>query len=185
MGKGRIEAFSDGVIAIIITIMVLELRAPLDGSLASLQKLTPIFVAYLLSFLVAAIMWVNHHNLIQAAPHATVRLLWLNIHLLFWMSLVPFATAYVGHHYAESLPAALYAMVHCGCALGFLFLRCEAIPRARWNPRATAKNVISIALYSSAAPLAYVSPYLSYGIFVLIPVLYFLPERIRTADEAG
>src|SRR5438270_13599389 len=123
MSTNRLEAFSDGVIAIIVTIMVLELRAPSQPTLAALGKVAPIFISYGLSFLVVAIMWVNHHHLIHAVHEVTARLLWSNIYLLFWMSLVPFVTDYLGKNYHEPLAVALYGLDLVLCASGFYFLR--------------------------------------------------------------
>src|SRR5271166_3501798 len=111
MGTNRIEAFSDGVIAVIITIMVLEMKVPRDTTLTSLLGIAPQFLAYLLSFLVVAIMWVNHHHLLHAARRADARLLWSNNNLLFWMSLIPFVTAYMGDHFRDPRAVALYGVV--------------------------------------------------------------------------
>src|SRR6202140_3100673 len=110
MTTGQLEAFSDGVIAIIVTIMVLELRAPSQPTLAALWKVAPVFLSYGLSFLVVAIMWVNHHHLIHAVREVTARLLWSNFYLLFWMSLVPFVTAYMGHNPHAPFPVSLYGL---------------------------------------------------------------------------
>src|SRR5436853_308860 len=123
MGTNRLEAFSDGVIAIIVTIMVLELKLPPDGTPQALARIAPTVLSYMLSFVVVAIMWVNHHQLIHAARRADGRLLWSNNFLLFCMSLIPFATAYLGQHYTDALPAALYGAVMTTCGLGFTWLR--------------------------------------------------------------
>ena len=123
MTTSRLEAFSDGVIAIIVTIMVLELRAPAQPTLAALWKVAPIFLSYALSFLVVAIMWVNHHHLIHAVHEVTARLLWSNLYLLFWMSLVPFVTDYLGKNYREPMAVALYGLDLAMCASAFYLLR--------------------------------------------------------------
>ncbi len=123
MSTTRLEAFSDGVIAIIVTIMVLELRAPSQPTLAALWKVAPVFISYGLSFLVVAIMWVNHHHLIHAVRGVTARLLWTNIYLLFWMSLVPFVTDYLGKNYREPLAVALYGLDLVLCSSAFYLLR--------------------------------------------------------------
>src|ERR1700693_1492003 len=123
MTTSRLEAFSDGVIAIIVTIMVLELRAPAQPTLPALRKVAPIFISYGLSFLVIAIMWVNHHHLIHAVRQVTARLLWSNLYLLFWMSLVPFVTDYLGKNYREPMAVALYGLDLTLCSTGLLFLR--------------------------------------------------------------
>jgi uncharacterized membrane protein len=189
MTTNRLEAFSDGVIAIIVTIMVLELRAPAQPTLAALVKVAPVFLSYALSFTVAAIMWVNHHHLIHAIHSVTARLLWSNLYLLFWMSLVPFVTDFMGKNYHEPLAVALYAFDLVLCSTGFYFLRMELIRQshheagmAEYHRRVQRKNAFAGALYLLAGPLAYVSIYASFFIFILIPATYFLPEK-RLAGE--
>ncbi len=184
MTTSRLEAFSDGVIAIIITIMVLELRAPAQPTLAALLKVAPVFISYALSFLVAAIMWINHHHLIHVVHSVTTRLLWSNVYLLFWMSLVPFVTDYMGTNYREPMAVALYGLDLFLCATGFYLLRTELIRQSGHDPEMTEyhqhiqrKNALSGALYLLTVPLAYVSIYASFLIFALIPAMYFLPEN--------
>jgi uncharacterized membrane protein len=184
MTTGRLEAFSDGVIAIIITIMVLDLRAPSEPTIAALLKVSPVFLSYALSFLVAAIMWVNHHHLIHAVHSVTARLLWSNLYLLFWMSLVPFVTDYMGKNYRQPMAVALYGLDLCLCATGFYFLRTELIRQSRddsamteYHEHIQRKNAFSGALYLLSVPLAYVSIYGSFFIFAVIPAMYFRPEK--------
>jgi uncharacterized membrane protein len=184
MTTARLEAFSDGVIAIIVTIMVLELRAPAQPTLTALAKVAPVFISYGLSFLVVAIMWVNHHHLIHAVRGVTARLLWSNIYLLFWMSLVPFVTDYLGKNYHEPLAVALYGLDLVLCSSAFYLLRIVLVEQDRHNSglaeyHATIqrKNAFSAALYFLSVPLAYVSVYASFIIFGLIPAMYFLPEK--------
>ncbi len=184
MTTGRIEAFSDGVIAIIVTIMVLELHAPSQPTLAGLWKVAPIFLSYGLSFLVVAIMWVNHHHLIHAVHNVTARLLWSNLYLLFWMSLVPFVTDYLGKNYHEPLAVALYGLDLVLCSSAFYLLRIILVEQdqrdgnlADYHRSIQRKNLFSAALYLSSVPLAYVSVYASFFIFALIPAMYFLPEK--------
>jgi len=184
MTTGRLEAFSDGVIAIIVTIMVLELRAPAQPTLTALGKVAPVFISYGLSFLVVAIMWVNHHHLIHAVHEASARLLWTNLYLLFWMSLVPFVTDYLGKNYREPLAVALYGLDLVLCSSAFYLLRILLVEQDRHNSglaeyHATIqrKNAFSAALYLLSVPLAYVSIYASFFIFALIPAMYFLPEK--------
>ena|ERR1700687_5578726 len=184
MTTGRLEAFSDGVIAIIVTIMVLELRAPSQPTLAALWKVAPVFLSYGLSFLVVAIMWVNHHHLIHAVHQVTARLLWSNLYLLFWMSLVPFVTDYLGKNYHQPLAVALYGMDLVLCASAFYLLRIILIRQdcldsglSEYHASIQRKNAFSGALYLLSVPLAYVSIYASFFIFALIPAMYFLPER--------
>jgi uncharacterized membrane protein len=184
MTTNRLEAFSDGVIAIIITIMVLELRAPAAPTLAAVVKVAPVFISYALSFLVAAIMWVNHHHLIHAVHSVTARLLWSNLYLLFWMSLVPFVTDFMGKNYREPMAVALYGLDLFFCASGYYLLRKELIRQSGndvemvdHHQRIQRKNALSGALYLLSVPLAYVSIYASFLIFALIPAMYFLPEK--------
>src|SRR5215467_285178 len=184
MPTNRLEAFSDGVIAVIITIMVLELKIPRDTTLTSLLSVLPQFLAYLLSFVVVAIMWVNHHHMLHVARHADARLLWTNNNLLFWMSLVPFVTAYMGNNHRDPRAVALYAFVLTLCALAFAFLR-SAIARHHrddeevfeYHRRVQHKNFFSMFLYASAVVLAFVNVWISYAIFAFVPLSYFLPER--------
>lgn len=184
MTTSRLEAFSDGVIAIIVTIMVLELRAPSQPTWPALLKVLPVFISYGLSFLVVAIMWVNHHHMIHTVHEVTARLLWTNLNLLFWMSLVPFVTDFAGKNYRQPMAVALYGLDMTLCSLAFCFLRSELIRQESHNFEMVdyhhgvqRKNIISLLLYLSSAPLAYVSVYLSFFVFALIPALYFLPEK--------
>jgi uncharacterized membrane protein len=184
MTTGRLEAFSDGVIAIIVTIMVLDLRAPSQPTLAALWTVAPVFLSYALSFLVVAIMWVNHHHLIHAVHGVTARLLWSNIYLLFWMSLVPFVTDYLGKNYREPLAVALYGLDLLLCSSAFYLLRIILVQQdlhdsalADYHRSIHRKNAFSLALYLASVPLAYVSVYASFFIFALIPATYFMPEK--------
>ena len=191
MTTSRLEAFSDGVIAIIVTIMVLELRAPSQPTWAALLKIAPIFLSYGLSFLVVAIMWVNHHHLIHAVRDVTARLLWSNLNLLFWMSLVPFVTDFLGKNYHQPMAVALYGLDLALCGAAFTLLRTELIHQDRdhgtlpdYHSTMRRKNAFSVALYLLSVPLAYVSIYSSYFIFALIPAMYFLPEKkLETSDH--
>jgi uncharacterized membrane protein len=190
MTTGRLEAFSDGVIAIIVTIMVLELHAPSQPTLAGLWKVAPVFLSYGLSFLVAAIMWVNHHHLIHAIHEVTARLLWSNLYLLFWMSLVPFVTDYLGKNYHEPLAVALYGLDLVLCSSAFYLLRMILIEQDQldgtlgdYHRSVQRKNAFSGALYLTSVPLAYVSVYASFFIFALIPAIYFLPEKRLAKQE--
>jgi uncharacterized membrane protein len=189
MGTGRIEAFSDGVIAIIVTIMVLQLTNPSQATFPALLKQAPIFLSYALSFLVVAIMWVNHHHLIHAVREVNARLLWSNINLLFWMSLTPFVTDFMGHNPHAPFPVSLYGLNLAMCGFAFWILRIEIARQHRHDPemseyhsRVQVKNLFSGLLYLSAAALAHVSIYISYFIYVLIPAIYFLPEKKLAAD---
>ena len=184
MGTNRIEAFSDGVIAVIITIMVLELKVPRDTTLTSLFSIAPQFLAYLLSFVVVAIMWVNHHHLLHAARHTDARLLWANNNLLFWMSLVPFVTAYMGNNYRDPRAVALYGAILSFCGLAFALLRAVIAGHHRDNPEMhlyhrgiQRKNLFTMALYIASVPLAFIDVRISFFIFAFVAISYFLPER--------
>jgi uncharacterized membrane protein len=191
MTTSRLEAFSDGVIAIIVTIMVLELHPPAQPKWSALLKTAPVFLSYGLSFLIVAIMWVNHHHMIHVVRRVTARLLWSNLNLLFWMSLVPFVTAFVGNNYREPMAVALYSLDLTLCSAAFYLLRVELIRQEPehsdmidYHRRIQRKNALSLLLYLSSAPLAYESVYLSFLIFALIPALYFLPEKKLSAPES-
>jgi len=184
MGTSRIEAFSDGVIAVIITITVLDLHVPGDSSLRALLNLTPLFLTYILSFVVVAIMWVNHHHMMHLAKHATARVLWANNLLLFWMSLIPFTTSYMGLNCRKPLAVAVYGAVLTMCALSFTILRHIVNqfhvdnPRlAPHNSRIARKSAFTTLLYCLSIPMAYLSVRVSFAIFVMIPASFFLPER--------
>ncbi|MGH9495791.1 MAG: TMEM175 family protein [Candidatus Sulfotelmatobacter sp.] len=190
MTTSRLEAFSDGVIAIIVTIMVLELHTPSQPTLDALWKVAPSFVSYALSFLVVGIMWINHHHMIHATHKVTAGLLWSNLNLLFWMSLVPFVTEFLGKNFRQPMAVALYGVDLLLCSLAFCLLRVELIRQARDNQNLVEyhmsiqrKNALSAALYLLSGPLAYVSIYASFFIFALIPALYFLPEKQLAAEK--
>ena len=185
MGKGRIEAFSDAVIAVIITIMVLEMKVPHGESLESLKPLVPVFLSYVLSFVYVGIYWNNHHHMLHAAK-VSGKVLWANLHLLFWLSLVPFTTAYIGENHLAPLPVALYGLELCLAGCAFDLLRREIARDQAGDPamaalhrRSSRINALSALLYLAAAPLAWVSVWLSVFIYVLVPVMYFMPRNIE------
>ena len=189
MTTNRLEAFSDGVIAIIVTIMVLQLTTPTQPTWPALLKQAPIFLSYGLSFLVVAIMWVNHHHLIHVVCEVNARLLWSNLNLLFWMSLIPFVTDFLGRNPRASLPVSLYGISLSLCGAGFSILRVELARQHSHDPemseyhsRIQLKNLFATLLYLAAAGLAHVSIYISYFIYVLIPATYFLPEKKLATD---
>lgn len=190
MTTSRLEAFSDGVIAIIVTIMVLNLHLPPQPTWPALFRIAPTFISYGLSFLVVAIMWVNHHHLIHAVRHVSARLLWSNLNLLFWMSLVPFVTDFAGKNYHQPMPIALYGLDLGLCGFAFYILRTVLVTQDRDTPhlaeyhqKVQNKNLLSTAMYLLSAPLAYVSIYASFFIFALIPAMYFLPEKKLAAPQ--
>jgi uncharacterized membrane protein len=189
MTTSRLEAFSDGVIAIIVTIMVLELRAPSQPTWPALLKVAPVFMSYGLSFLVVAIMWVNHHHLIHAVHEVTARLLWSNLNLLFWMSLVPFVTDFLGKNYHQPMAVALYGLDLAMCGSAFYILRIELVRQdgrdgnlRDYHAGVQRKNAFSAGLYFLSIPLAYISVYAAFFIFALIPAMYFLPEKKLAAS---
>ena len=184
MKTNRLEAFSDGVIAIIVTIMVLELKVPHDTSSAALFERWPVFLSYVLSFVVVAIMWVNHHHMIHAARRADAALLWSNNHLLFWMSLIPFATAYMGETHGTPLVVAVYGGVLALASMAFTLMRGVIAGQHRddadsitHHRRVQLKNLLSAGIYAGSVPMAFLSVRVSLAIFCLVPALYFLPER--------
>jgi uncharacterized membrane protein len=184
MEKNRLEAFSDGVLAIIITIMVLELKAPehADG-LADLKELLPVFLSYVLSFLYVGIYWNNHHHMFQATKHVTGGILWANLHSLFWLSLFPFTTAWVGKNHLAATPTAVYGFVLLMAAVAYYILQRTIINSQGRNSLLAAaigkdcKGKISPVLYLAAIPLAFVNPWIATGLYVLVAVMWFVPDR--------
>lgn len=183
MGTSRLEAFSDGVIAVIITIMVLELHAPAAPTTGAAAALVPGLLVYALSFIMVAIMWINHHHFFQHARRATPGLIWSNMFLLFWMSLVPFGTAWLGQHPTDPIPIAIYGATLAFCSSGFLLIQSALACQNREDERTLClfaririKAFISTVLYLLAATLPLWSPYPSLAIFVLIPAAYFWPD---------
>ena len=183
MSKGRLEAFSDGVIAILITIMVLELRVPEGVDPAALRPLVPVFLSYVLSFIYLGIYWNNHHHLFQIVRAVNGRVLWANMHLLFWLSLVPFVTAWMGENGFAAWPVALYGGVLLLAAVAYFILtRALLAVHAADSALATAlgrdfKGKISLLFYLVAIPLAFFVPWLSGGIYVAVAVLWLVPDR--------
>ena len=188
MQKSRLEAFSDGVIAIIITIMVLELKVPHGADLAALQPLLPVFLNYVLSFIYVGIYWNNHHHLLHATKRIDGRILWANLHLLFWLSLFPFATGWMGENHLAPIPTAAYGLVLLMAAIAYYLLERLIIARqGRDSVLAAAlgpdwKAVLSMTLYLLAMLLAFKSPQLASGLYVFVAMLWFLPDlRIERA----
>ena len=183
MGKGRLEAFSDGVIAIIITIMVLDLKVPPGADLAALRPLIPVFLGYLLSFTFVGIYWNNHHHLLHAVQGVNGNILWANLFLLFCLSLVPFVTAWMGENHFSTIPVAIYGVVLLLCAIAFTILaRLLVAHHGQDSTLAKAigsdqKGKISLLLYAVAIPLAFVHPRISLALYVTVAVIWFLPDR--------
>jgi len=183
MTSNRVEAFSDGVIAIIITIMVLELRPPHIPELAALRPLLPVFVSYAMSFVFVGIYWSNHHHLYQAVEHVNGGVLWANLHLLFWLSLVPFVTAWMGETHFAAWPVALYGLVLVMAAIAYTIMtRALLSIHADDSVLATAlgrdfKGKISIVINVAAVPLAFVKPWISCALYVIVAVIWLVPDR--------
>jgi uncharacterized membrane protein len=191
MGKNRLEAFSDGVLAIIITIMVLELRVPQHlieqlphpAELADLKPLLPVFLSYVLSFIYLGIYWNNHHHMFHAAKHVTGGILWANLHLLFWLSLFPFTPAWVGENHLAPTPTAVYGFVLLMAAIAYFILQRRIIASQGSNSLlATAigkdwKGKLSPVLYLAAIPLAFMSSWISDGLFIFVALMWLVPDR--------
>ncbi|MES1998779.1 MAG: TMEM175 family protein [Pseudomonadota bacterium] len=183
MGKTRLEAFSDGVIAIIITIMVLEMKAPHGAELSALVPLLPVFLSYVLSFIYVGIYWNNHHHMLHAVQSVNGAALWANLHLLFWLSLVPFVTGWMGENHFAPLPVALYGGVLLMAAIAY-FILAQVLIHLHGRNAALAvalgsdfKGKASIVFYVLAIPLAFVSQWLALAIYALVAALWFIPDR--------
>ncbi len=191
MNKGRMEAFSDGVIAIIITIMVLELTVPHGEELSGLRPLLPVFLSYVMSFVYVGIYWNNHHHMLQAVHHVDGRILWANLHLLFWLSLVPFVTAWMGENHFGTWPIALYGIVLLMAGIAYSILCWALIKRHGKNSTLAValgkdtKAKASVMLYAMAIGLAFVSRQLTLAIYVLVSVMWLIPDRRIEKTLAG
>ncbi|RYG24027.1 DUF1211 domain-containing protein [bacterium] len=183
MGKGRFEAFSDAVIAILLTIMVLELKVPHGSDFRALTPLLPVFLSYVLSFVYLGIYWNNHHHMIHATRHITGRMLWPNLHLLFWLSLVPFVTGWMGENHFAAVPMAAYGFVLLMSALSWTILQTviiredgegSAVARAF---RRTLKGMLSPVFYVLGIASAFVSPWLSGAFYVAVALMWLVPDR--------
>ena len=183
MGKDRLAAFSDGAIAIIITIMVLELKVPHGADWAALKSLAPSLVAYVLSFVYLAIYWNNHHHMLHTVTRVDGLILWANSHLLFWLSLIPAATAWMGENFLSPLPTAIYGATLLMPAIAYFLLeRAIVHQQGRDSVLASAigrdlKGKLSPLLYAAAIVLAFVSPWLSIALYVLVAVMWLIPDR--------
>jgi TMEM175 potassium channel family protein len=183
MGKGRMEAFSDGVIAVIITIMVLEMKVPHDADPQALMPLVPVFLSYVLSFVFVGIYWNNHHHMFHAVHRVNGATLWANLHLLFWLSLVPFVTGWMDENHFAALPVAAYGIVLLGAAFAYTILARTLLAVHGADSllaRALGRDVkgrLSLALYAAAIPLAFVQPWIACGIYVLVAAIWLAPDR--------
>ena len=183
MGKNRLEAFSDGVLAIIITIMVLELKVPHGADWTALSKLMPVFLSYVLSFIYVGIYWNNHHHLLHAVKHVSGGVLWANLHLLFWLSLIPFVTGWMGENHFSALPAALYGGVLMMAGVAYwILVRSIISTDGKDSLVAQAvgkdfKGIVSVVVYLVAMPLAFVSVWLALAGYVAVALLWLIPDR--------
>ncbi len=183
MGKGRMEAFSDGVLAIIITVMVLELKTPQGTGLAALRPVLPVFLSYILSFIYVGIYWNNHHHLLQATQHVTGGILWANLHLLFWLSLIPFATAWIGEGPLSPWPVAVYGMPLLLAAIAYYILTKVLVHHHGAASMLAAsvgrdwKGKVSVVVYLVAIPLAFVKPWIACAGYVLVAMMWLTPDR--------
>ena len=191
MGKNRLEAFSDGVIAIIITIMVLEMKAPRGEGLSSLRPVLPVFLSYVLSFVYVGIYWNNHHHMLHVTSHVTGPILWANLHLLFWLSLFPFATAWLGQNHFAVVPSALYGAVLLMAAIAYYVLQQTII--ASESRDSVLKRAVGRDWKGKVSPLLYVAgivvslfslPWLAQALYVLVALLWLVPDR-RIEHVAG
>ena len=183
MGTSRLEAFSDGVIAIIITIMVLELRVPHGDTLGAMRPLFPVLLSYVLSFVNLGIYWNNHHHMLHVTREVTGAILWANLHLLFWLSLIPFTTGWMGENHFASVPTATYGVVLLGAGMAYWVLQ-RAIMRNQGRESVLAaavgkdiKGKISPLIYASAIPLAFVSPWIADALYVVVALMWLTPDR--------
>ena len=183
MNKGRMEAFSYGVLAVIITIMVLEMKPPHETHLAAMLPLIPVFLSYLLSFVYVGIYWNNHHHLLHATQHVNGATLWANLHLLFWLSLIPFTTAWVGENNVNAWPIALYGIVLLLAAVAY-FILTKALISLHGQGSTLAKFIgrdrkgkISIAIYAAAIPLAFVQQWIAAAGYVIVAIMWLIPDR--------
>ena len=183
MPKGRLEAFSDGVLAIIITIMVLELRVPHGQDLSALRPLVPVGLSYVLSFVYIGIYWNNHHHMLQATKHVTGLILWANLHLLFWLSLFPFVTGWMGENHFAPVPTAVYGGVLLLAGFAYTLLQ-MAILQSEGPDSLLAKAVgddykgkVSLLSYAIAIPFAFVNPWIANGLYVAVALIWLIPDR--------
>jgi uncharacterized membrane protein len=183
MTKGRLEAFSDGVIAILITIMVLELKVPHDASLDALRPLIPEFLTYVLSFIYIGIYWNNHHHMLHMVERVTGGMLWANLHLLFWLSLVTFATGWMGENHGAMVPTAAYGIVLLAAAIAYFILQTVIIRSQGEHSKLAAavkgdlKGKVSPVIYAIAIGLAFVHPIISQSLYALVALIWLVPDR--------
>ncbi|HUK13750.1 MAG TPA: TMEM175 family protein [Thermoanaerobaculaceae bacterium] len=183
MSKGRLEAFSDGVIAILITIMVLELRVPRGPEWSALRPLLPVALTYVLSFVFLGIYWNNHHHMLHTVTRVNGKVLWANLHLLFWLSLIPFVTGWMGENHFAAAPTSLYGAVLLMAAVAYTILQATIVAEQGAGSKLAAavggdvKGKLSMACYALAIPLAFIDQWLSDGLYVLVALMWLVPDR--------
>ncbi|MDD5563957.1 MAG: TMEM175 family protein [Thermoanaerobaculaceae bacterium] len=191
MSKGRLEAFSDGVVAILITILVLGLRVPRGADWVALRPLVPVFLTYVLSFVFLGIYWNNHHHMLHLADRINGGILWANLHLLFWLSLVPFVTGWMGENHFAAVPTAAYGAVLLMAAVAYTILEKAIIAEQGPGSRLAAavgtdlKGKLSIALYAAAIALAFVNQWISDGLYIVVALMWLVPDRRIESRVAG
>ena len=183
MGRNRLEAFSDGVLAIIITIMVLDLKVPHGTDLGALYPLWPVFLCYVLSFVYLAIYWNNHHHMLHTTQHVTGAILWANLHLLFWLSLFPFATAWMGENHFSTWPVALYGCISLMAGIAY-YLLAQCLIRVHGKDSTLGKvigrdrkGIRSIVIYILGVGFCFINPWIGFAMYVLVACIWFIPDR--------
>ena len=188
MGKGRLEAFSDGVLAILITIMVLEMKVPHSGEWEALKPVLPVFLSYILSFVYIGIYWSNHHHMMQVVHHVNGPVLWANLHLLFWLSLIPFASGWLGENHFSTFPMALYGVILLMNGVAYFILarllvrlhgKDSLLGKAVGKDR---KGIISVVIYAIAIPFCFVNAWISLSLYTLVAAIWIIPDR-RIEDK--
>jgi len=184
MNKNRLEAFSDGVLAIIITIMVLELKTPHDTTWEAIRPIIPVLISYVLSFIIVGTYWGNHHHLLHTVTHVTSGIIWANLNLLFWLSLIPFATIWMGESSFDSIHVAVYGGLQCLCGIAYYILLRTVSANNPKNEglmealrKQSGKGLFSLGVYALAIPIAFVHPIVAASLIALVPVTWFIPDR--------
>jgi len=183
MGKGRVEAFSDGVIAIIITVMLLEIKVPHGDKLNLLKPVAPVFISYILSFIYLGIYWNNHHHMMHSVQHVNGKVLWANTHLLFWLSLIPFATAWMGENNFTKWPVILYGTILLLCGVAYYILAQALIKlHGKNSPIADAigsdkKGKLSVVIYAFAIALSFINPWIGMALYAIVAAMWIIPDK--------
>ena len=184
MGKTRLEAFSDGVLAIIITIMVLELKVPHSAEWKDLAELCPVFFSYIISFIYVGIYWGNHHHLLHTIKHVSSGIIWANLNLLFWLSLIPFATSWMGENNFSQNPVIVYAILLLLCGISYTILQFTIMKNHHFDDKMLAalrkvsqKGIVSVIAYSTSIAVAFFNPSISFFFFIVVAILWLIPDK--------